>query len=52
MAVAGWLYARPGGRVGAIALAATGIAAAYMDVIAVTTIYDWVPAPSAWRSPR
>ena len=40
-----WLYARPGGRVGAIALAATGIAAAYMDVIAITTIYDWVPAP-------
>ena len=36
---------RPGGRVGAIALAATGIAAAYMDVIAVTTIYHWVPAP-------
>ena len=34
---------RPGGRVGAIALAATGIAAGYMDVIAVTTIYDWVP---------
>ena len=43
--VAVWLYARPGGRVGAIALAATGIAAAYMDVIAVTTIYDWVSAP-------
>lgn len=40
------LNARPGGRVGAIALAATGIAAAYMDVIAVTTIYDWVPAPA------
>ncbi|AQA05012.1 hypothetical protein BVC93_24330 [Mycobacterium sp. MS1601] len=34
---------RDGGRVGAIALAATGIAAAYMDVVAVTTIYDWVP---------
>ncbi|CAN5607973.1 DUF2339 domain-containing protein [soil metagenome] len=34
---------RPGGRVGGIALAATGIAAAYMDVIAVTTIYHWVP---------
>ena len=45
VAAAGWLYARPGGRVGAIALAATGIAAAYMDVIAVTTIYEWVPAP-------
>jgi uncharacterized membrane protein len=40
-----WLYGRPGGRVGAIALAATGIAAAYMDVIATTTIYEWVPAP-------
>ena len=39
------MYARPGGRVGAIALAATGVAAAYMDVIAVTTIYHWVPAP-------
>jgi uncharacterized membrane protein len=39
------LYARRGGRVGAIALAATGIAAAYMDVIAVTTIYDWVAPP-------
>jgi uncharacterized membrane protein len=47
LVVAGWwLYARPGGRVGAIALAATGIAAAYMDVIAVTTIYEWVPAPA------
>ena len=45
VAAAGWLSARPGGRVGAIALAATGIAAAYMDVIAVTTIYEWVPAP-------
>jgi uncharacterized membrane protein len=43
VAAAWWLYARPGGRVGAIALAATGVAAAYMDVIAVTTIYHWVP---------
>jgi Predicted membrane protein (DUF2339) len=40
-----WLQRRPGGRVGAIALAATGIAAAYIDVIAVTTVYHWVPAP-------
>ena len=45
VAIAAWLYARPGGRVGAIALAATGVAAAYIDVIAVTTIYDWVSAP-------
>jgi uncharacterized membrane protein len=43
---AAWrLNGRPGGRVGAIALAATGIAAAYIDVVAVTTIYQWVPAP-------
>ncbi len=32
-------------EVGAIAVAATGVAAAYIDVIAVTTIYDWVAAP-------
>ncbi|WP_123027879.1 DUF2339 domain-containing protein, partial [Mycolicibacterium stellerae] len=39
------LNPRQGGRVGAIALAATGVAAAYMDVIAITTIYHWVSAP-------
>jgi uncharacterized membrane protein len=44
VAVAARLNSRPGGRVGAIALAATGIAAAYMDVIAITTIYHWVTA--------
>ncbi|MCV7422761.1 DUF2339 domain-containing protein [Mycobacterium yunnanensis] len=43
--VASRLVDRPGGRVGAIALAATGIAAAYVDVIAVTTVYHWVSAP-------
>lgn len=41
------VHARPGGRVGAIALSATGIAALYMDVMAVTTIYHWVVAPVA-----
>ncbi|BBX16653.1 hypothetical protein CRI77_03315 [Mycolicibacterium duvalii] len=40
-----WLDRRPGGRVGAVALVATGVAAAYIDVIAVTTIYSWVSAP-------
>lgn len=46
VACAVWLQRRPGGRVGAIALAATGIAAAYLDVVALTTIYDWVaPVP-------
>lgn len=38
------LQGRPGGRVGAIALAATGIAAGYVDVVAVTAVYAWVPA--------
>lgn len=46
IAVAWRLNQRPGGRVGAIALAATGIAAAYIDVIAMTTIYQWVSAPA------
>ncbi|GLB94287.1 hypothetical protein Mkiyose1665_47430 [Mycobacterium kiyosense] len=45
VAVATRLRGRPGGHVGAIALAATGIAAAYLDVIAVVTIYEWIPAP-------
>ncbi|BCI79463.1 hypothetical protein MTY66_10880 [Mycolicibacterium sp. TY66] len=39
------LKTRPGGTVGAVALAATGIAAAYIDVVAVTTIYEWLSAP-------
>ncbi|OBI47450.1 hypothetical protein A5707_19405 [Mycobacterium kyorinense] len=38
------LHGKPGGRIGAIALAATGVAAGYLDVIAVTTIYRWAPA--------
>lgn len=41
------LHTRPGGRIGAIALSATGIAALYMDVMAVTTIYHWVAPPVA-----
>ena len=45
VAVAARLNVRPGGRIGAIALAATGVAAAYKDVIAVTTIYHWLNAP-------
>ena len=39
------LKTRPGGTVGAVALAATGIAAAYIDVVAATTIYEWLSAP-------
>ncbi|MGU3437938.1 DUF2339 domain-containing protein [Actinomycetes bacterium M1A6_2h] len=35
------MISRPGGRVGAIALAATGFAGLYLDVAAITVIYDW-----------
>ncbi|MGY1864799.1 MULTISPECIES: DUF2339 domain-containing protein [Nocardia] len=36
------VFGRTGGRVGGIALAATGIAGAYLDVVAVTAIYHWL----------
>ncbi|CAM2899299.1 DUF2339 domain-containing protein [Skermania piniformis] len=36
------VYGRAGGRVGGIALAATGIAAAFLDIVAMTTIYHWL----------
>lgn len=37
------VFGRVGGRVGGISLAATGIAGAYLDVVAVTAIYGWLP---------
>ncbi|MGW5219986.1 DUF2339 domain-containing protein [Nocardia sp. NPDC004085] len=36
------VFGRTGGRVGGIALAATGVAGAYLDVVAVTAIYHWL----------
>lgn len=36
------VFGQTGGRVGGIALAATGIAGAYLDVVAVTAIYHWL----------
>lgn len=39
------VFGRTGGRVGGIALAATGIAGAYLDVMAVTSIYGWLVPP-------
>jgi uncharacterized membrane protein len=39
-----WLHRTPAGRTGAFALAATGIAVLYLDVIAATSIYDYLPA--------
>ncbi|MFD3593859.1 DUF2339 domain-containing protein [Nocardia sp. NPDC058640] len=44
LGAAGWrVFGRPGGRVGGIALVATGIAGLYLDVVAVTGYYRWVP---------
>ncbi|MUM19106.1 DUF2339 domain-containing protein [Mycobacterium sp. CBMA271] len=37
------VQSRPGGRVGGIATAATGFAAAFFDVLALTVIYDKIP---------
>lgn len=36
---------RPSGTIGALGLAATGFATAYLDVLAVTYVYAWVPLP-------
>lgn len=36
------VFDRPGGRVGGIALTATGIAGAYLDVVAVAVVYHWL----------
>ncbi|MFE2752410.1 DUF2339 domain-containing protein [Actinosynnema sp. NPDC059335] len=38
-----WLHRTPAGRTGAFALAATGIAVLYLDVIAATSIYGFLP---------
>ncbi|MFC9893452.1 DUF2339 domain-containing protein [Nocardia sp. NPDC127579] len=37
------VFGRAGGRVGGIALAATGFAGAYLDVVAMTAMYEWLP---------
>jgi uncharacterized membrane protein len=39
-----WLHRTPTARTGAFALAATGIAALYLDVVAATTIYGYLPS--------
>ncbi|WP_265049889.1 DUF2339 domain-containing protein, partial [Amycolatopsis mediterranei] len=38
-----WLHRKPTGRTGAFALAATGIATLYLDVVAATTLYEFLP---------
>lgn len=36
------LFTRPGGRVGGIAVAATGVAGLYLCIVAATVIYEWL----------
>lgn len=38
-----WVHRTPAGRGGAFALAATGIAVLYLDVVAATSLYDFLP---------
>ncbi|MGW5716130.1 DUF2339 domain-containing protein [Amycolatopsis sp. NPDC003865] len=38
-----WLHRKPAGRTGAFALAWTGIATLYLDAVAATTLYDFLP---------
>jgi len=43
IAVAAWVHRRPGGQTGAVALAATGVAGLYLDVVAATALYEYLP---------
>ncbi|WP_280233808.1 DUF2339 domain-containing protein [Nocardia cyriacigeorgica] len=44
------VYGRSGGQVGGIALAATGIAGGYLNVVGVTTVYEWLPSVAGLAS--
>lgn len=46
IAFAGRVHRDPQRASGALAIASAGYATAYLDVMAVTTIYDWLPAPA------
>ncbi|GAA4539211.1 DUF2339 domain-containing protein [Amycolatopsis samaneae] len=39
-----WLHRRPVGRTGAFALVGTGIATLYLDAVAATALYDFLPS--------
>jgi uncharacterized membrane protein len=41
--IGGWLHRSPTARTGAYALAATGIAVLYLDVVATTSLYEFLP---------
>nr|WP_245573312.1 DUF2339 domain-containing protein [Amycolatopsis benzoatilytica] len=46
VATGAWLHRKPAARTGAFALAATGIATLYLDTIAATSLYDFLPVPA------
>lgn len=39
-----WIHDRPGGSIGGVALAGTGIAGLFIVTVAVTAFYEWLPA--------
>lgn len=41
-----WLHRKPTARTGAFALVATGIATLYLDTVAATSLYDFLPVPA------
>ncbi|MFE3172188.1 DUF2339 domain-containing protein [Amycolatopsis sp. NPDC059090] len=41
-----WLHRKPAARTGAFALVATGIATLYLDTVAATSLYDFLPVPA------
>ncbi|SEP53022.1 Predicted membrane protein [Amycolatopsis saalfeldensis] len=43
--VGAWLHRKPVARTGAFALAATGIATLYLDAVAATSLYGFLPVP-------
>ncbi|GAB3353457.1 DUF2339 domain-containing protein [Amycolatopsis echigonensis] len=41
-----WLHRKPVARTGAFALVATGVATLYLDTVAATSLYDFLPVPA------
>ena len=44
--IGGWLHRKPAGRTGAFALVGTGIATLFLDTVAATTLYEYLPVPA------
>lgn len=44
IAAALWVHGRPGGSIGGVAMAGTGIAGLFVVTVAMTSFYEWIPA--------